>query len=85
MAHHKRRRPRTRGVGKSDWKTLDRKLRARGEAYYVTGECPGWWNALFHIRPTRREERRCERAILRGADADEVVWPRHRRPHVWYW
>ena len=31
MAHHKRRRPRTRGVGKSDWKALDRKLRARGE------------------------------------------------------
>lgn len=46
---------------------------------------PAWWDLLFHTRPWRAESRRLERAILRGADPDETVWPTHHRPHIYFW
>jgi len=68
--HHKRKRPRTRG---------------RGRARFPNG-APAQWNILHHARPRRRRDDRRLRALLRGADAEAVVWDLgNRRPHIYYW
>lgn len=47
---------------------------------------PAWWDRLFHTRPKRVATKRLERAILRGADPDDLAWPLNsRKPHIYYW
>jgi hypothetical protein len=46
---------------------------------------PAWWDRTFHTPVWRAKERVLERLVLRGADPDSIVWPRLRRPHVYYW
>lgn len=46
---------------------------------------PGWWVHEFMTIPARRAEKRFERAIARGLDADAVSWPDNRKPHKYYW
>ncbi|MBS0416692.1 MAG: hypothetical protein JSR66_03190 [Proteobacteria bacterium] len=46
---------------------------------------PGWWRHLVAIVPARIDSHRLEHAIVRGRDADTVVWPDGRRPYPYYW
>ena len=46
---------------------------------------PAWWDILHHSRPQRRRDMRCEKAVLNGADPDNIVWPLSRKPHQYYW
>lgn len=38
-----------------------------------------------HIRPTRRDVAALEHAVIRGADAGDMVWPDGRKHHIYYW
>jgi hypothetical protein len=85
MAHYKRKRPRTKDLGYSDYKHMVR--RRGGERYvdHLYAGCSSGHNIMFHIRPTRREQRKQERAVLRGADPDNIVWPLSNKPFSYYW
>ena len=49
----------------------------------VTGR---WWDIVFHTRPKRRESRALEKKIMKGYDADGLVWPvGNHKPHTYYW
>lgn len=73
MAHHKRKKPRSRGIG-------------RGSLGGSKGEAPSWWNLLMNNRPKRRDNNRLCHDIERGDDPDEKVFPLGNvKPHVYYW
>lgn len=40
---------------------------------------------LYHTRPGRRAVRHLERAVMKGADAEELTWPLSKKPHTYYW
>lgn len=86
MAHYKRRRPRSSGAKVNDYKVIVKRLERKGLRYRWIGSSPGWWNAMEHIRPKRREAAAMERAILRGSDPDDLMWPvGSNKPHsYWY-
>lgn len=47
---------------------------------------PKYWDVEFHTRPKRRKTRRCEIAVLKGADPDNLAWPLgNHKPHNYYW
>jgi len=46
---------------------------------------PGWWTHATVIRPARIKTHRFEHRILRGYDADLLLWPDCKRPHDYYW
>ena len=46
---------------------------------------PAWRDILHHSRPRRRGDKRCGKAVLDGADPDNIVWPLLRKPHQYYW
>jgi len=46
---------------------------------------PGWWTHATVIRPARIKTHRFEHRILRGYDADLLIWPDCKRPHDYYW
>lgn len=46
---------------------------------------PAWWDIVYHRRPTRARAAAIERKVLKGADADAVVWPVNKKPHNYYW
>jgi hypothetical protein len=91
MAHYKRRRPRVaRHKGYSS-KGLERRLGIDPyglevpSAFRWLGNWPRAHDVLHHSRPTRRKVHALERAVLRDADPDDLVWPDGRKPHVYYW
>ena len=51
----------------------------------MMGSYPAWWDRTFHTRPWRAKSRQLEKAILRGADPDNAVWPIWGKPHIYYW
>jgi hypothetical protein len=47
---------------------------------------PKSWDIIYHRRPRRRESRALEKKIMKGYDADEIVWPvGNHKPHTYYW
>jgi hypothetical protein len=46
---------------------------------------PGWWTHAKVNLPARIETHRLERRILRGLDADLLLWPDCKKPHDYYW
>jgi hypothetical protein len=46
---------------------------------------PCWWTHMHMIVPARRQEAARLHQIERGADPDAIIWPSHRKPHVYYW
>lgn len=54
--------------------------------FYYVNYCatPGWWVRMYMERPMRREVHMLE-AKLRGAQDLELMWPRDKRPHLYYW
>lgn len=85
MANYKRGHPRTKDRGMSDYKHMARRRGGDHNLDRLYDSCPSGWNTLFHIRPTRREVRRLERAVLKGADPEGIAWPLPGKPHVYYW
>lgn len=88
MAHYKKKRSRTRSAGYYSANGLARRLKGRVKeqdilAFY--NRYPRHWDKNHHIRPTRRDVAALEHAVIRGADADDLVWPDGRKPHVYYW
>lgn len=56
-----------------------------GGPFCMMHSYPAWHDREFHNKPHRAAVRRTEKAILKGADADGVVWPHPRKPHIYYW
>jgi hypothetical protein len=82
MANYKRKRSRIHmGIGSSN----DLKRKFSLEDWRWWQGIPSSHNILFHTRPRRREERRLERLVLRGEDADNMTWPLYKKPHEYYW
>jgi hypothetical protein len=46
---------------------------------------PGWWTHATVIQPARIKTHRLEHRILRGCDAELLLWPDCKRPHDYYW
>lgn len=46
---------------------------------------PRYWRLTRMTRPKRREEKQLLRAVLRGKDYDNMVWPVAKKPHWYYW
>lgn len=46
---------------------------------------PAWFDREFHTRPHRAATKRLEKAVLSGADPDDIAWPIPRRPTQYYW
>lgn len=46
---------------------------------------PAHWDIQYHTRPHRSRTRRLEKAILRGADPDNIAWPVPGKPTIYYW
>jgi hypothetical protein len=46
---------------------------------------PGWWTHATVIQLARIKTHRFEHRILRGYDADVLLWPDCKRPHDYYW
>jgi hypothetical protein len=57
--------------------------RARSRARLFS--TPARWNIVFHSRPRRHLTRLTCRAVVKGVDADELVWPLEKKPHHYYW
>ena len=53
--------------------------------YNFLSHNPAWHDRTYHTRPHRVATRRVEKAILKGADPDETLWPEARRPQKFYW
>lgn len=86
MAHYKRKRSRLVGRHKSySVKGLERRLKLETEDVRWLKNWPRWHDKLYHTRPSRREERKLERELLKGQCADNLAWPTSRRPHHYYW
>jgi len=84
MAHHKRKRSRVlAGQGSSN--DLKRRFKNSTQDWKWWQGTPSSHNILFHTRPQRREERRLEIEILKGADPDNIPWPLDKKPHSYYW
>lgn len=46
---------------------------------------PGWWVREFMSRPARIRANQLCHLIEMGRDPDGVLWPSHKRPHLYYW
>jgi hypothetical protein len=47
---------------------------------------PKWWRKLFMTRPRRHGNKHACRLILKGRDADGLIWPLGNcKPHPYYW
>lgn len=53
--------------------------------YNFMSHNPAWFDREFHTRPHRVATRRFERAILAGADPDDIAWPVRNKPTNYYW
>lgn len=85
MAHHKRKRPRaTSGRGYSA-KGLARRLGIDHHDIRWWDHRPRWHHIIVNKRPSRRRTKAAERAALRTADPDILIWPLARKPHDDYW
>jgi hypothetical protein len=85
MANFKRKRPRTSGSGTYSANGLKHRLGDRFDDRAWLRNYPRYWDKTHHIRPARAGTRRLERAVVTGADADGLVWPDGRKPHIYYW
>jgi|SRR5271156_2121831 hypothetical protein len=45
----------------------------------------GWWTHATVTQPARNETHRLEHRILRGCDAELLLWPDCKKPHDYYW
>ncbi len=74
-------------------KSKDRDARGRPDRKYTGPEStfwlshtPKWWVKLYMTRPKRRQNTAVCRAIVKGADPDEMIYPLgNRKPHRYYW
>lgn len=86
MAHFKRKKPRTKDRGVSDYNHMLRRRREKGgDVDRLYSSCPSGWNTYFHIRPNRRKTRHNLQMLIKGADPDAMVWPVARKPHIYFW
>ena len=90
MAHHKRKKPRTRTYARGSAKGRERRLIDKGQPvpeWPWIGTWPAFWDILRHSRPRRRETSRLARAVLMGwVDPDDAAWPLgNHKPHIYYW
>lgn len=46
---------------------------------------PGWWVREFMTQPARIRANQLCTLIVKGRDPDGVLWPSHKRPHLYYW
>ena len=56
----------------------------RSMARLVMSE-PGWWTHATVIQPARIKTHRLEHRIVRGCDAELLLWPDCKKPHDYYW
>jgi hypothetical protein len=53
--------------------------------FWAMSNYPAHWDRTYHTRPRRVKNRRACRAILAGADPDNMVYPLDKKPHIYYW
>lgn len=54
--------------------------------YSWASSYPAWWDRVFHNRPARAKSNQLIRLVMREIrDPDDLVWPDHRKPHIYYW
>jgi hypothetical protein len=47
---------------------------------------PAWWNHLYDIVPARRRTKALLDKIKKvPAEAEEIIFPDFKRPHIYYW
>lgn len=46
---------------------------------------PGWWTHERVIQPARMANHRLLHQVLRGRDAESLLWPDCKKPHDYYW
>jgi hypothetical protein len=46
---------------------------------------PARWNIEHHNRPRRHRNRLICHDVVKGAEADEVLWPLEKKPHHYFW
>lgn len=85
MAHFKRKRSRTSPSGGYSNNAMKHRLGSRYDEHAWIRNYPRHHDKVFHTRPRRRAEQRLERAVVKGADPDEINWPVSRKPHIYYW
>ncbi|EGG9814464.1 hypothetical protein ID007_004325 [Salmonella enterica] len=52
---------------------------------WAAAKSPGWWNNLYSTCPRRVDDRRNIHAIMRGGDADGMVWHDNKKPVSYHW
>ncbi|EPX78114.1 hypothetical protein [Salipiger mucosus] len=85
MAHFKRKRSRQHPSGNYSANGLARRIGPRMNDRKWTDSYPRWWDKAFHTKPKRARETLLKRAVLKGEDPDDMVWPDGRKPHIYYW
>lgn len=84
MAHHKRKRARSlSSIGSKN--DVVREMKAKGTSWRWYESEPASHHIVFHHRPKRREVKRLEKLVVKGADPDDIPWPLAKKPHVYYW
>jgi hypothetical protein len=43
------------------------------------------WRKAMMTRPARAKEHHALRMVALGRDADQVYWPDHKRPFIYFW
>jgi hypothetical protein len=46
---------------------------------------PSWWTREHMIQPARKDSKRKLKTILKGIDAENILWADYKRPHIYYW
>lgn len=85
MAHYKRKRPRSSGADVNRLKLITKRLERKGLVPNFIGSIPGAFNLVEHIRPSRRQTRALEHAVVRGADTDGMQWPGPKGSRRYYY
>lgn len=88
MAHYKRKKCRLQPTNRYSTNGLKWRLAEVGKSprpFAWVEESPKFWDLQYHTRPKRSRERMLERAVLKGEDPANMVWPDGRKPYIYYW
>lgn len=85
MAHYKRKRPRAASGRGYSAKGLARRLGIDHHDIRLWDHGPRWHHLIVNKRPLRRRTKTVERAAVKTADPDVLIWPLARKPHDDYW
>ncbi len=49
-------------------------------------QVPKWWTVICMTRPKRRANKRACKAVMKGIDSGNIVYPLgNKKPHTYYW